>query len=107
MGFSAENYDAVNKLVKNSDGSMTVKKFYHNLRNKAPTDALVAALERYDVTDQGENNKYRLHDPTYKEVCEVRKEISKRLKEQPDKIFFVIYVAIGHGIMQYDGIQAV
>ena len=39
---------------------------YKNLTNKAEVDNIVEALKHYDVTDQGFNNKYRLHDPTKK-----------------------------------------
>ena len=57
------------------------------------------ALENYGITDMGFENMYRIDDDPSIERCQdVMFSISKRLKDNRDKNFLIIYIFRGHGV---------
>ena len=71
---------------------------------KEDCDTLEDAFSRFEFTDPG--NIYRLHNPTSKQVRDVRLAVVKRIREHPEKKFVVVYLIAGHGI-QINGQQTV
>ena len=64
-------------------------------------------FSRFDVTDMGENNMYKLLDVSDKKVVDAaRSDLKKRIKASPEKNFYIVMVFAGHGL-QMDGKQTV
>jgi len=69
--------------------------------------SLREAMRRYLVLDDGPEQLYKMDDnPDLKRLWRVRRHIRRRLMDNPDKNFLIVYVLASHGI-QSSGKQVV
>ena len=101
---AASHYDAVWKRDRHSNVAQALPDLPLSEHN---CTTLRAALEKYDFVDTGPGGVYNLDDdPTKADADEVVFSIRKRLTDNPQKNFIIVYILSGHGIQDSQRKQA-